>query len=322
MELTRARQQVILLDCCYSGAFPRGWISRADKTIHSGESFKARARGQVILTASDDMQYAWEGEELTAITEPRGASNMSVFSRAVVEGIETGTADLHNDGFVSAEELCDYVINRVRTEAPGQSPKSWFLDQEGKIIVSANPNLISSKLPNDVENLPRSEKVAYRCAAVFELERLLRSEDPTTVTIARKALTELANDDSNRVSSAARAVLEPQTGTGKRETETQKSHELEARPPTAAADQYTSTEDRQSVVPGALPSPSPPPTVIVLSPKGGERWETETCHAISWKAIPGNSETKVKRIDLKLLKDETMLESIAGEDTRLDASGW
>jgi hypothetical protein len=104
----------------------------------------------------------------------------------------------------------------------------------------------------------------------------------------------------------AGAVLEP--GTGKRELETQQP----------LADRCTGAEDRQSAVPGTLPSASPPPTVIVLSPKGGERWETETCHAISWKAIPGNNENKVKRIDLELFHDETMLESIAGEDTRLD----
>jgi len=61
MQNSSARQQIVLLDCCFSGAFPRGCTFRADETIGSGQYFDVKGTGQAILTASDDMQYAFEG---------------------------------------------------------------------------------------------------------------------------------------------------------------------------------------------------------------------------------------------------------------------
>jgi hypothetical protein len=65
MQNCPARRQILLLDCCFSGAFPRGWTFRADEVIGSGHYFEAKGSGQAILTASDDMQYAFEGDEVT-----------------------------------------------------------------------------------------------------------------------------------------------------------------------------------------------------------------------------------------------------------------
>ena len=56
MSECRSRRQVLVLDCCNSGAFARG--VKAGTTVGTGERFEGR--GRVVITASDALQYAFE----------------------------------------------------------------------------------------------------------------------------------------------------------------------------------------------------------------------------------------------------------------------
>lgn len=67
-----SRQQVLILDCCYSGAFPAGRLAKADTDVHALDRF--RGRGRTVLTASDAIQYSFEGNQ------PRGEAAQSVFT--------------------------------------------------------------------------------------------------------------------------------------------------------------------------------------------------------------------------------------------------
>jgi hypothetical protein len=203
MLRSRSRHQVLVLDCCYSGAFAKGMVAKGEKTIGTGEYFEGS--GRVILTASDSMQYSFEGEEV------EGAGIRSVFTRALVHGLESGGADLDNDGAISVDELYDYASERVRYEAPQQSPRRWFLDVEGKIIIASNPGpLKPAVLPLDLQQLINGEFALARLKAVDELSALLRGEHKGLALAARAALTRLATDDSRSVSSAAETCLAAQ----------------------------------------------------------------------------------------------------------------
>ena len=339
MVRSLSKKQILILDCCFSGAFSKDWISdwnpRSDASV--GIKQKLTGEGRVVLTAADALEYAYE--KGSAAGEVK-----SLFSSRLIEGIEGGYADLDGDGFISVDELYTYVEERIRQEDPSQKPQKLGQVYGQLWIGRAAPR--PDAIPRNVLDLLNHNYPTARLAGIDELERLLTVAKDVLYPAASQALTKLLSDGDGTVQRVAASALrrleaerreseeknrleaerrqkeqQERLEAERRETEAKERLETErrqARPPTAAADQDTGTEDRQSVVPGTLPGPSPPPTVIVLSPKGGERWETETCHAISWKAIPGNSETKVKRIDLELFKDETMLESIAGEDTRLD----
>ena len=85
MDRCRARRKILLLDCCYSGAFFRGMRAKADKNINTGEYFQ-QGRGSVVITASDAMQYSFEGDDL------EGLGKRSIFTSAIVEGLNTGNA--------------------------------------------------------------------------------------------------------------------------------------------------------------------------------------------------------------------------------------
>jgi len=50
MTESASRRVVLVLDCCYSGAFARGALVRADRAVHVAEEFGGQ--GRVVLTAS------------------------------------------------------------------------------------------------------------------------------------------------------------------------------------------------------------------------------------------------------------------------------
>jgi hypothetical protein len=126
MSESRSRRQVLVLDCCNSGAFARG--AKAGASLGTKE--RLEGRGRVVITASDALQYAFEGERV------EGEGIRSVFTGALVEGLRTGEADLDGDGYVSLDELYEFVYGRVVDESPRQRPGKWAYAVEGQIFVA------------------------------------------------------------------------------------------------------------------------------------------------------------------------------------------
>jgi hypothetical protein len=202
MTKSWSRRVLLLLDCCYSGAFASRMDPKGDDGVHIKERFKGDGRGRVVLTASDDMEYAWEGDTLS------GAGQPSLFTRALVEGLETGDADLDRDGVISVDDLYEYIFDRVVESTPNQKPNKWSFDVEGDLRIAR------SKSGSDIALLPSELRVAIasplegvRESAVREFGRLLREGDVAAVKGARAALLRLAEDDSNNVAMAAQAAL-------------------------------------------------------------------------------------------------------------------
>ncbi|MCP4519582.1 MAG: SUMF1/EgtB/PvdO family nonheme iron enzyme, partial [Delftia sp.] len=202
MRSSRSRRQVLLLDCCYSGAFARGMIAKSDQGVGIKERFEGR--GRVVLTASDAMQYAFEGDAI----EGQGAR--SLFTRAVVDGLQTGQADLDGDGYVSLDELYEYAHERVVDETPQQRPAKWAFGVQGQIVIARNPHWVAKPagLPPELIQAVESPFAGLREGAVRELERLLRGSDEDQAQAAREALERLADDDSRLVSAAAAGALD------------------------------------------------------------------------------------------------------------------
>jgi uncharacterized caspase-like protein len=131
-----ARRVVVMLDCCYSGAFAKGALSRADRSVNLAEEFRPaaeeeRGKGRVVLTASSSTQYAFDGDELSEADD-----SPSVFTTALVEGLRTGAADLNEDGEISVEDLYEYVYNQVRRRTPYQVPQKHSFAIEGELVIA------------------------------------------------------------------------------------------------------------------------------------------------------------------------------------------
>jgi hypothetical protein len=200
---SRSRRIVLLLDCCYAGAFERGMTARAGTGV--GVESQFGGRGRAVITASSAMEYAFEGDELADARELAP----SVFTSALVEGLETGEADRDQDGLVALDELYDYVYDKVRTATPNQTPGKWTFGVQGELIIAqrAQPVTVPAPLPRELQEAIDSPLAAVRGAAVQELARLLHGRHAGLALAAQLSLERLVNDDSRTVTAAAIAAL-------------------------------------------------------------------------------------------------------------------
>jgi hypothetical protein len=195
MEACLSRRKILVLDCCYSGAFPAGATAKADETVHALERFQGK--GRAVLTASDATQYSFEGDTL------QGSGTRSVFTRHLVQAIRSGEADLDADGDIALDELYTYVRDRVVAEMPQQRPKKQE-DVDGRIVVARN---VHWTLPDHLRYAIESPIAAQRLGAVDELAHLHRVGNGTVRTAVTEQLVRLAEDDSRSVSTAATDLL-------------------------------------------------------------------------------------------------------------------
>ena len=203
MDRSWSRRQVLILDCCHSGAFARGAKGVVGASVGTAIAFEGSGTGRVVLTATDSTQYAWEGDEVT------GQAENSVFTRYLIEGLRTGQADIDGDGQITLDELYDYVYGQVVTRTPKQAPGKWSYKQQGEIIIARNPRPVVKlvELPAELRQAIESPFASVREGAARELDRLLRGSHAGLAQAAREALKRLADDDSRRVSTAAAGVL-------------------------------------------------------------------------------------------------------------------
>lgn len=127
LDRCQAQQKVVLLDCCYSGSFEKGSTPKADTQVNVTEFL---GKGRVIITASDAMQYAFEGDD--KIDLGKGGS---YFTNALIKGLESGEADKDNDGKITYSELYHYVYDYVKGITPNQTPTLSTRGVEGDFVV-------------------------------------------------------------------------------------------------------------------------------------------------------------------------------------------
>lgn len=133
MNNSRARRQTIILDCCFSGAFDPALQAKDDGSV---DLQSLGAEGRVVLTSSSSTQYSFEQQ----------GSDLSIYTRYLVEGIETGAGDRNEDGFVSVLELHEYAVSKVQETAPNMTPKIIVLKDKGFEIVLSKARVTDPKL--------------------------------------------------------------------------------------------------------------------------------------------------------------------------------
>lgn len=186
-----SRQKILVLDCCYSGAFPSGPAVKSDTTVHALAAFQGR--GRTVLTASDATQYSFEGDRL------EGSATHSVFTRFLVEDLRDGTADRDGDGDITVDELYTYVHDRVVTEQPRQRPKIQN-DAEGRIVIAWT-------LPRHLRNSLDSPIANDRLSALDGLHHLHRIGNALVRTRVVDEIKQRTDDDSRAVSAEAARLL-------------------------------------------------------------------------------------------------------------------
>ena len=208
MHASRSRSVVLLLDCCYGGAFGQGVAVRASGDVNVLDSFPGGrlggGRGRAVISASTSMEYAFEGDRLAD-----GTNVPSVFTSAVVDGLSTGDADRDEDGWVSLNDLYDYVFDRVRERNPNQTP-SRDVQMQGEFYLarSRRRRIQAQPLPPDLRAAVSDANMFTRIGAVSELRVRLLDDNVAAAVGAHEALREIASTDIRYVADAAQAALQ------------------------------------------------------------------------------------------------------------------
>ena len=208
MRASRSRSIVLLLDCCYGGAFGQGVAVRASGDVNVLDSFPGGklggGRGRAVITASNAMEYAFEGDRLADDHSQRP----SVFTSALVDGLATGDADRDEDGWVSLNELYDYVFDRVRAETPHQTP-GRDIEMSGELYLarSRRRRIRPLPIPADLQAAVTDPNVYTRLGAVAELRSRLGSDDLPMAAGAHEALLNVARHDIKYVAEVAAEAL-------------------------------------------------------------------------------------------------------------------
>ena len=202
MDNCRSKRQVLVLDCCYSGAFMRG--AKGGRQAITKATFEGEGYGRAVLTASDSTQLAFESEDQLKGEEP------SLFTRYLIEGLKTGEADCNQDGRITLDEWYEYAYKQVKSQTTNQTPSKWSYKQQGELIIAQNPRPKPpqpAELPQELRQGLESPFSGIRFGVVDELAHLLTHPDIGMSLAAQVALERLKSDDSRKVSRAAHQVL-------------------------------------------------------------------------------------------------------------------
>jgi ABC-type phosphate transport system substrate-binding protein len=141
MSKSRSRRQVVILDCCYSGAFAEGLSAKDDGFVDVRNQLGGE--GRAVLTSSTSTQYSFE----------HPGADTSTYTRYIVEGLETGAADRDEDGWISVDELHEYAARKVQEAAPAMKPEIYAIKEGYKIRLA--------KAPSDEPKLKYRREVEY-----------------------------------------------------------------------------------------------------------------------------------------------------------------
>jgi hypothetical protein len=191
MNNSRSRRIVLLLDCCYAGAFEHGLISCGGGDLGLAE--RLGGQGRAVVTASSALEYAFENGELAEAAD----AQESHFTGALVRGLETGEADRDQDGLVSLEELYDYTYQQVVTQGKGQTPGRWEFGLQGALYVARRPVPVTqaAALEPEVEDALAHPLPAVRAGIVPLLGTMAAARHQGRALAARQSLERLLRDD-------------------------------------------------------------------------------------------------------------------------------
>ncbi|MBT9548654.1 MAG: caspase family protein [Candidatus Sericytochromatia bacterium] len=129
-----AKRQIIILDCCFSGAFDPLLNQKGNSAINFQNTLGAE--GRVVLTSSSQTQYSFEKE----------GEALSIYTKYLVQGLESGDGDMNNDGDISIIELHEYAKGKVQEIIPSMTPKIITLKDKGFDICIAKAPIVDPKI--------------------------------------------------------------------------------------------------------------------------------------------------------------------------------
>lgn len=200
MTASRSRRQVVILDCCFSGAFAEGLQAKDSGQIDLLNQLGGV--GRAVLASSSSTEYSFDPAK----------ERLSTYTQCLVHGMASGEADLNHDGVITIDELHEYARARVRTVNPAMNPQILPIREGFKIIISEAPQAD-----------PR-RAYAAKVRAVADPSGQIPATAMQVLTLLRQQVN-LSVDDARRIEEAELAPLRLQAAN----RETLKRAVIEAR---------------------------------------------------------------------------------------------
>lgn len=164
-----AERKVVILDCCFAAAFADGFLTMDDDSVEVGpqiiETQELGGKGVCVLTASTSTQYALEQE----------GEDLSVYTRYLIKGLETGGAALDGKTCISVRDLHNYVVHEIKIAAPLMNPYIYNAREGNEIAISKAYVDNLQRYRKRVQEKVSAGKGHLRPTAITNLEILQRS---------------------------------------------------------------------------------------------------------------------------------------------------
>lgn len=223
IEKSRCRKIAVLVDCCFSGRFGDGMEHlgkmRGDTVLFDPKDLEAIERdskGIVFMSSSNAAQISRE--------DP--VAGHGVFSQHVIQGIASGKADLDENGYITFDELYNYVLEGMHRDGIKQTPtirgghqKQMHIAVNGQKLQADEAQLFdeaicavfqSGTISRDFRDDTMQEIIAFRRRSSFSEEKiaLLRNWVSKKIDVATFHYQWMLLSTSNGSDSAVSSGLE------------------------------------------------------------------------------------------------------------------
>jgi uncharacterized caspase-like protein len=165
-----ARRQVVLLDCCHSGAFLPNSKRAKGEPVVTKETFDPEGYGRYVMTACTATEFAFEGGSL--YEGDLNARPRSVFTHELVRVLCSGEAADPGRSVVTFEGLYRCVRARVRQAHALMDPQRWADPEAGDLVFARSPR-VQAVLPEHLIAALANEDRLVRLGAVAELANII-----------------------------------------------------------------------------------------------------------------------------------------------------
>lgn len=197
-----AGAKVVVLDCCHSGTATESALRKGSVEALWQQGQQGLGEGTVVLTATSSYQEAKE-----SMSEDGREGSMSVFTRYLVEGLQTGGAAKAGSPDISVGDWYEYAQSQVQQTGITQTPMCKVEGGHGRIVIAKNAKYSKAGFPEELTAIIRGPRLADQLEAVDRLGELATGQDRMLRELAVMQLQKLSLCEHTEVRAKARARL-------------------------------------------------------------------------------------------------------------------
>jgi hypothetical protein len=143
MNQSASKRQIVILDCCFSGAVGN-YVSEEHSIAPSARNRSTEEEvGNVLMTSTGSVEYGFEYND---------EQDLSLYTKYLVEGLETGAANIDGNLKITVDELHEYVKRKIASNHPElkTAPKLFVLKDKGYQLKIANCSTADTNKQSDI----------------------------------------------------------------------------------------------------------------------------------------------------------------------------